>query len=694
MVRYAGSEPTLLVNTTAIRRSGEWVQVSWTGIEHPSRYDMGAGALTFKLLNHRAPMQFLLLTNVTDWAGGHTVLAGSPLVELAWLNEPLWGHLALTGSPGEMLVQWTTVERGRPAVRWGVCSGEYTGVALASLDTYARSDMCGGVANSTGFIDPGILNTAKMAGLAPDTRYFYIYGDEYFGWSEEASFFTAPEPGAEGAGVELLALADLGNCEHDGSVTWPGHYANPVSLLPPGTDAEVQAEVGAALHMGWVEYCAARATAARMAADMDAHPRTSLIVHNGDISYAEGRVYAWDVYMDMMAPVLRRAPYMLVQGNHERAWPGTGTRFETARDSGGECGRVLDKRFPMPPPAPGNGWYSFEHGPIHFLQLNTEMDFAPGSAQYAWLLGDLRAVNRTRTPWLVAGMHRPVYTDSIYGNTLEGDVGFTQDLRAALERLFFQFEVDATWYGHVHQYSRTCPVFQSNCMPDDVDGSGGRTAGGPVHVLIGHSGAPLSWAVNPSTPPYYEAVELRHGYLRVLANRTTLALQAIDSESGEVADETTMRKPYGWRANPKGRLQTIALFHANYTPSGWELSGISGYAENMVLDPAEALLFSEPELLERLRNTTLVQNPIAPDSLEALWELLKPLDGVLQDHYAHANRSSPAADFYYREYFTPLFDLFERHLDGVLKQNAPAPGSNAVQARGLLRGDFLLSAVM
>ena len=35
-----------------------------------------------------------------------------------------------------------------------------------------------GVANSTGFIDPGIYNTAKMTGLAPGTRYYYIYGDE------------------------------------------------------------------------------------------------------------------------------------------------------------------------------------------------------------------------------------------------------------------------------------------------------------------------------------------------------------------------------------------------------------------------------------------------------------------------------------------------------------------------------------
>lgn len=43
-------------------------------------------------------------------------------------------------------------------------------------------------------------------------------------------------------------------------------------------------------------------------------------------------------------------------------------------------------------------------------------------------------------------------------------------------------------------------------------------------------------------------------------------MQAIDSESGEVADETTLRKPHGWRDNPDGRLRTIALFHANYTP--------------------------------------------------------------------------------------------------------------------------------
>ena len=48
-------------------------------------------------------------------------------------------------------------------------------------------------------------------------------------------------------------------------------------------------------------------------------------------------------------------------------------------------------------------------------------------------------------------------------------------------------------------------------MPDEHKDSTNRTAGGPVHMLIGHAGAPMSWAVNPDTPPFYEAVHLRHG---------------------------------------------------------------------------------------------------------------------------------------------------------------------------------------
>jgi hypothetical protein len=39
-----------------------------------------------------------------------------------------------------------------------------------------------------------------------------------------------------------------------------------------------------ALHMGWAEYCAALYTAVRMREDIGGR---TLLVHNGDVSYAE-----------------------------------------------------------------------------------------------------------------------------------------------------------------------------------------------------------------------------------------------------------------------------------------------------------------------------------------------------------------------------------------------------------------------
>ena len=99
--------------------------------------------------------------------------------------------------------------------------------------------------------------------------------------------------------------------------------------------------------------------------------------------------------------------------------------------------------------------YSFDHGPMHFLQFSTEHDFSPGSEQFAWIVDDLKTVDRRRTPWLIAGFHRPFYTDSVYGNSDTGDVGFTADIQNALERLFFQFQVCPPRALLVNSY-RTC----------------------------------------------------------------------------------------------------------------------------------------------------------------------------------------------------------------------------------------------
>lgn len=49
-----------------------------------------------------------------------------------------------------------------------------------------------------------------------------------------------------------------------------------------------------------------------------------------------------------------------------------------------------------------------------YLQVN----YTRGSPQWQWLLDDLRRVNRSATPWVLFGGHRPLYVDSDY----DGDV--------------------------------------------------------------------------------------------------------------------------------------------------------------------------------------------------------------------------------------------------------------------------------
>ena len=61
----------------------------------------------------------------------------------------------------------------------------------------------------------------------------------------------------------------------------------------------------------------------------------------------------------------------------------------------------------------GRDYYSFDHGPIHFVQFSTEVNFEPGSDQYAFVTADLAAVDRSKTPWINAGFHRPYITPTV-----------------------------------------------------------------------------------------------------------------------------------------------------------------------------------------------------------------------------------------------------------------------------------------
>eukprot|EP00879_Flechtneria_rotunda_P003651 GHRR01003888.1.p1 GENE.GHRR01003888.1~~GHRR01003888.1.p1 ORF type:complete len:559 (+),score=122.66 GHRR01003888.1:217-1677(+) len=428
----------LTVNSTSLPagQSHAWFEVAWTGVSHPSYADWiglvflaganfteiapakykiaaldkghiirGEGKLSFRLINYRKAMQFAL------FRGGmmKPVLAAlSPVIQVQNPNEPLQRHLALTGDNTQMLVQWVTHNSSKPIAKWGPAPDQLTSTTPATSISYSREEMCGPPAATIGYSDPGLFHSALLTGLEPEQQYYYSVGDERWGFSPVASFRAAPPVGPL-THVKVVAVADLGQGELDGSME--------------------QSEMVPSLN-----------TTALMLKDIK-EQGYQLLVHNGDISYARGYVTQWDNFMHQLEPLISQVPYMASPGNHERDWPNSGDRFVDVYDSGGECGIAFERRVQMPQAGPDKPWYSFDFGPIHFLQYSTEHAFNPGSEQHAWVLSDLAAVNRSRTPWVVVGGHRPIYISSNNIMPGDGDQPVAAALREAFEDAFIKYKV-------------------------------------------------------------------------------------------------------------------------------------------------------------------------------------------------------------------------------------------------------------
>ncbi|RMZ84776.1 hypothetical protein DV737_g889, partial [Chaetothyriales sp. CBS 132003] len=139
----------------------------------------------------------------------------------------------------------------------------------------------------------------------------------------------------------------------------------------------------------------------------------------------------------------------------------------------------------------GNFWYSFDYGLVHFIAIDGETDFpyspewpfardiegnethptesqtfitdsgpfgtVDGSwkdnqayEQYKWLAKDLAAVDREKTPWVIAMSHRPMYSSEVSS--------YQSNIRAAFEGLLLENKVDIYLSGHIHWYERLWPM--------------------------------------------------------------------------------------------------------------------------------------------------------------------------------------------------------------------------------------------
>lgn len=78
----------------------------------------------------------------------------------------------------------------------------------------------------------------------------------------------------------------------------------------------------------------------------------------------------------------------------------------------------------------------------HLIAIKTTWSARSG-AQYKWLEADLEKVDRSVTPWLIAGWHAPWYT------TYKAHYREAECMRVEMEELLYAYGVDVVFTGHV-----------------------------------------------------------------------------------------------------------------------------------------------------------------------------------------------------------------------------------------------------
>jgi hypothetical protein len=291
----------------------------------------------------------------------------------------------------------------------------------------------------------GQLHTAYLKKLKPDTLYSYKCGDSATDdWSAVYQFRTLPvsAPTTQTPFV-IGVVGDLGQTE-DSMIT--------------------------------VEH-------------LQADSEMSVIVHAGDLAYADCNQTRWDTYNRMVEPLAAVMPWMVSIGNHEiEQQEGTGTFFEGYRLRYAGMPEYAPAEDDTPPYSAtsctpsiftagdynyGNSYYSFNTSNVYWIILNSYTHIEEGSKQYKWLEMTLESIDRGDFPWVFVIAHCPMYNS----NDDHQNEAQTKEMKTSIETLLYHYKVTGVISGHVHAYERMDQVYKDS-----------KTKGAPYYFNIGDGG--------------------------------------------------------------------------------------------------------------------------------------------------------------------------------------------------------------
>jgi hypothetical protein len=298
-----------------------------------------------------------------------------------------------------VVLRWRTQALSRGRVRFG-----------------PAPDQLGSIRNSACGTDHQVV----LQDLSPATRYYYSVGSfahTLAGGDGDHWFETLPLPGAA-TRVRIWVVGDSGDCAQG-----PGGCDNAAAVQ----DAYFAA-AGGDLANVWLLL--------------------------GDNAYTQGtdREYTDGLF----------APFSRVLRNTV-AWPSPGNHEFGASDSPTGSGPYYDA-FELPTLSESGGlaslseaYYSFDHGPVHFVSLDSsDTDRSVGGPMHAWLEADLAANARE---WVIVYWHHPPYTLSSHDSDRPSDSsGKMIEMRERFLPLLEAHGVDLVLTGHSHSYERSIQI--------------------------------------------------------------------------------------------------------------------------------------------------------------------------------------------------------------------------------------------
>ncbi len=440
-----------------------------------------------------------------------------------------------------------TVTRGpylQLATPSGVVLRWRTDVATDSVVRYGATLALGLVAQSAAATQEHVV---ALSGLAPDSTYYYAIGTSsgnLAGGDPSHAFLTPPLAGTAKP-MRVWVQGDSGRDNTDSRAVRDAYLGLPGA---EGTDV-------------WLML--------------------------GDNAYGDGTDAEYQEAVFGMYPELLRRVVL---------WPTLGNHDAHSASSATQSGPYYDI-FTLPRNAEAGGvasgteaYYSFDHGPIHFVCLDSEgTDRSPGSAMLGWLEADLQA---TSQPWIVAFWHHSPYSKGTHDSDSEGH---GSDLRENALPILEAYGVDLVLTGHSHNYERSFLLDghygeSTTLLPSMIlDGGDGRETGTGAYQKPGgfapHTGTVYTVAGSSSStgpgsldhPVMYLSLEhLGSVVLDVVGERLDarfLDHQAVVVDSWTLTKGPDQTPPTLVAATPLGPTSVALMFSEPLDPASAETAG-------------------------------------------------------------------------------------------------------------------------